>query len=77
MVATLERQAKKGQLILLFIRREDVSYPYFGERLDRRVELPVNGRATHADWVVVAPTVLFPPGNTPVVDRHGWRLFRT
>ena len=37
MVAALEREAHKGDTVALAIRREDVSYPYFGSRLDRRV----------------------------------------
>ena len=36
-VAALERRAQKGDTVALAIRREDVSYPYFGSRLDRRV----------------------------------------
>jgi hypothetical protein len=74
-VATLEREARKGDTIALAIRREDVSYPYFGSRLDRRVvflpQLP-------PDWLVVAPGKPFtaPYGPRLVVNSHGWRLYR-
>jgi hypothetical protein len=76
-VAALDRRARTGSVVALRIRREDVSYPFFGERLDRRVEFPVTGEAVGADWVVVAPGQLFPSVNTPIVDSHGWRLYRT
>jgi hypothetical protein len=76
-VATLERQARKGDTIALDIRREDVSYPYFGSRLDRHVEF-VTAAPTEADWLVVAPGEKFqPPGYRRLpTGGHGWRLFR-
>jgi hypothetical protein len=79
-VATLEREAKRNDRIDLVIRREDVSYPYFGSRLDRQVTF---AGASHGqafpEWQVVAP------GEKPerlggerlVVNRDGWRLYRT
>jgi hypothetical protein len=72
-VSYLESHAKKGQTIELDIRRKDVSYPYFGERLDRRVEFrPTTG----PDWVVVAPGSPAQPISFPAVVRsHGWSLF--
>jgi hypothetical protein len=59
----------------LIIRREDVSFPYFGSRLDRHVmfrPFPT------ADWIVVAPGFpgLSTSGNTLVVNSNGWRLYR-
>ncbi len=77
-VSTLEKQARKGDTIALAIRREDVSYPYFGSRLDRKVEFAFAGAATSkAKWLVVAPGEhLQPPGYTGVVGSHGWRLYR-
>ncbi|HZR91579.1 MAG TPA: hypothetical protein VFA44_04135 [Gaiellaceae bacterium] len=73
-VAALERQARKGETVALAIRREDVSYPYFGSRLDRFVELG----ARPAQWLVAAPGVQARAGPSMrlVVDRHGWRLYR-
>ncbi len=76
-VAALEKQARKGDTIALAIRREDVSYPYFGSRLDRRVEFAFAAGSTAADWLVVAPgKTLQPPGYRGVVNSHGWRLYR-
>src|SRR5262249_1632829 len=68
-VATLERRARKGDTIALAIRRKDVSYPFFGERLDRRVvfvDVPpsnvISRTPRKATWLVVAPgRVLGPP----------------
>ncbi len=91
-VATLEREARKGDTIELAIRREDVSYPYFGSRLDRRVVFAgdeatgvVMRAPAEANWLVVAPgMVLGPPDpvrnlNLPwkrVAGGHGWMLYR-
>ena len=76
-VATLERQARKGDTIALAIRRKDVSYPYFGERLDRRVVF-VGAARPEADWLVVAPRE--PAHRAPawkfVAGGNGWRLYR-
>jgi hypothetical protein len=75
-VATLERQAAKGDTIALDIGREDVSYPYFGSRLDRRVEF-VQGSVSTPAWVVVAPGIPAQPiGLHLVVNSHGWHLYR-
>ena len=81
-VATLEREAKKGQTIALAIRREDVSYPFFGEKLDRRVVF-VNGPPQTfrqgPDWIVVAPGARKPVTSwvpRRVVNSNGWRLYR-
>lgn len=76
-VAALDREAKKGETVALNIRRKDVSYPYFGSRLDRRVEFIPFGGSFASDWYVAAPG--FPPltsGATLVVNSHGWRLYR-
>ena len=82
MVAALERRANKGDTIALAIRREDVSYPYFGERLDRHV-LFVKGPPQlfrkRPDWIVVAPGSRKPAVyKVPrlLVDSHRWRLYR-
>jgi len=74
-VATLDREAKKGQTVLLDIRRKDVSYPYFGANLDRRVVFETSIQPT-ADWLVVAPGQSKADGYLPVVDSHGWQLYR-
>lgn len=90
-VAALERGAHKGDTVALAIRREDVSYPYFGSRLDRRVVFTGDQRTgvviktpAGARWLVVAPGVsLGPPESQgasppwkPVAGGHGWRLYR-
>src|SRR5581483_8023167 len=78
-VAYLEKHARKGQSIVLDIRRKDVSYPYFGERLDRHVDFVIGPTA---DWIVAAPgseVRHIAPGKYScfvVVDSHGWRLCR-
>ncbi len=77
-VAALERGAGKGDTVALAIRREDVSYPYFGSRLDRHVVF-ARGR-TGAEWVVVAPGESLAPaglaGYSLVAGGRGWRLYR-
>jgi hypothetical protein len=74
-VATLEREARKGDTIALEIRREDVSYPYFGSRLDRHLEFATAMQPT-TDWFVAAPGQDKPPGYRLVVDSHEWQLYR-
>ena len=85
-IAALDRRAKGGQTIALAIRREDVSYPFFGGVLDRHVEfLPSSSSHRSPTWIVLAPGVANRPlpGSRPVtlsptliVDSHGWRLLR-
>jgi hypothetical protein len=90
-VATLEREAKKGQTIALAIRRKDVSYPYFGSRLDRRVDFVRHPTSTtllsppRVEWLVTAPGFDLYPRSEPagfrlpwnrIVDSHGWVLYR-
>ncbi len=81
-VATLDKQAKKGQTIGLLIRRNDVSYPFFGGDLNRRVVfLP---SPSGANWIVVAPgepsIVPYPGAPLPpkflLVNENGWRLYK-
>jgi len=77
-LAELERRALSGAVIALRVRREDVSYPFFGERLDRRVVFADRGSPPGADWFVVAPGRASPTGRwRPVVRNRGWRLYRT
>jgi hypothetical protein len=83
-VATLEREARKGDTIALAIRREDVSYPYFGSRLDRHVVFTSIDQAfeQNTTWIVVAPglrrrrPVTDPLSRRLVVNSHGWFLIR-
>jgi 4-amino-4-deoxy-L-arabinose transferase-like glycosyltransferase len=74
-VAALEQKARKGDTIALAIRREDVSYPYFGSRLDRHV---VFAPRVAPDWYVVAPGEGVQGAYIAglVVNWHGWRLYR-
>jgi hypothetical protein len=65
----LEEEAADGDTVALQIRQDDVSYPFFGADLDRRIVF-VEGAAgldEEADWLVVAP------GLTPDVCTRGWR----
>ena len=90
-VAALERRAKKGDTVALAIRREDVSYPFFGERLDRRVLFvprPKPGSLLappRVEWLVTAPGWSLYPFSVPagsrgpwahIVDGHSWVLYR-
>jgi hypothetical protein len=85
-VATLERQARKGDTIALWIRREDVSYPYFGSRLDRRVVFvspETVSELKEARWIVAGPVQPGPfhvnclrGACVLVVNSHGWKLYR-
>ena len=69
--------------IAIRLRQDDVSYPYFGAALDRRVTFVSGERGADlvdADWLVVAPGLhLAPcPGAWTAVPsgETGWRLFR-
>ena len=79
-VATLEQRARKGDTIALAIGRENVSYPYFGSRLDRRVVFGTDARTLDgAAWLVLAPgtTATLPSGWSRVTTGDGgWRLYR-
>jgi hypothetical protein len=65
----LEEEAADGDTVALQIRQDDVSYPFFGADLDRRVVFveETGGLDEEADWLVVAP------GLTPDVCAQGWR----
>ena len=65
----VEDQAADGDTVGLMIRQDDVSYPFFGADLDRRVVFveETGGLDAEADWLVVAP------GLTPDVCDAGWR----
>ena len=73
-VAALEQRAKKGDTIPLEIGREDVSYPFFGEKLagadlQRRT-------SSNADWMVVgAGHGRGRSTGAAPVDSNGWRLY--
>ena len=65
----VEDQAADGDTVALQIRQDDVSYPFFGADLDRRVVFveETGGLDAEADWLVVAP------GLTPDICDEGWR----
>jgi hypothetical protein len=54
----IEEYAEPGDRIVLRLRQDDVSYPYFGAALDRHITF-VSGeqdaKLANADWLVVAP----------------------
>jgi hypothetical protein len=69
-VLALENRAKAGDTVALRIRQDDVSYPFFGGSLDRRIVFVGPGGAgldTDADWLGVAP------GLTAPTCAAGWR----
>ena len=65
----LEEEAGDGDTVALQIRQDDVSYPFFGADLDRRIVFveETGGLDAEADWLVVAP------GLTADVCDEGWR----
>ncbi len=65
----VEEKATEGDTVALMIRQDDVSYPFFGADLDRRVVFveDTGGLDEEADWLVVAP------GLTADVCDEGWR----
>jgi hypothetical protein len=78
----LEQLVRDGETVALAIRQDDVSYPFFGADLDRRVvfvgnERPLGGSE---DWLVVAPGVEATAcasgwQREPEVE-PGWSLYR-
>ncbi len=66
----LEEEADDGDTVALQIRQDDVSYPFFGADLDRRIVFveETGGLDERADWLVVAP------GLTGDICDEGWRL---
>jgi 4-amino-4-deoxy-L-arabinose transferase-like glycosyltransferase len=79
-VQTIEDRAAKGSTIAVRLRPQDVTFPYFGDRLDRRVLfVPANGKGLDgADWLVLAPgqTTVLPPGWQRVATGgYGWRVY--
>jgi hypothetical protein len=68
----IEDQAVDGDTVALQIRQDDVSYPFFGADLDRRLVFvdATGGLGEEADWLVVAP------GLTANVCDEGWRSLR-
>jgi 4-amino-4-deoxy-L-arabinose transferase-like glycosyltransferase len=78
----LEQEAADGDTVALRIRQDDVSYPYFGADLDRRVVFveDTGGLDAEADWLVVAPGLdadICAAGWRPrPTGEQGWRLYR-
>ncbi len=80
-LAAIDRLARPGDRLALAIRQDDVSYPYFGADLARKVVfLGKQGVRNDMDWLVEAPgsdTVPCASGWTRVpLDEPGWRLYR-
>ncbi len=64
-----EHVPRRAPLVLL-LGVDDLGYPMFGPRLERRVELVASGERAdpqHADWLVADPT------RADRVDRMCWR----
>ena len=79
----VDLHTRPGDTIALRLRQDDVTYPYFGARLDRRVVLAPVGKDEalgDADWLVVAPGLSAPACKrawTDVSSEIGaWRLYR-
>jgi hypothetical protein len=77
----LEQRAADGDTVALQIRQDDVSYPFFGADLDRRIVFveATGGLDEEADWLVVAPGLTADAcdnGWRPLpVDEPGWRVY--
>jgi hypothetical protein len=78
----LEQQAAPGDTVALRIRQDDVSYPFFGADLDRRIVFveETGGLDASADWLVVAPglaaDVCDEGWHSLPVAEPDWRLYR-
>ncbi len=80
-VATLDRLSRAGDRVALAIRQDDVSYPYFGGRLDRKVVFLGKQQARNdMDWLVEAPGFDVVPCRSGwrrvPLDEPGWQLYR-
>jgi hypothetical protein len=81
-VRVLDDEAARGATVALRIRQDDVSYPFFGADLDRRIELldATHGLRGGEDWLVIAPGLSVATckrgwKEIPVLDA-GWRVYR-
>jgi hypothetical protein len=80
----LEQEAWPGDTVALRIRQDDVSYPYFGADLDRRVVFVAGngvGLSSEVEWLVVAPGLQVPTAcpeawRSLPTGEPGWRLYR-
>ncbi len=81
--AAVARLTRRGDTIALRLRQDDVTFPYFGSKLDRRVVLAPDGKdaaLSDADWLVVAPGLSAPSctsaWKTVASGLGAWRLYR-
>ncbi len=79
----IESQADHDATVALRIRQDDVSYPYFGAELDRRivfVDGQGEGLVGREDWLVVAPGLRVKTCASGWLEvpaqEAGWRLYR-
>lgn len=81
-LGALEERAAAGDTVALRIRQDDVSYPFFGADLDRRIVFvdDTGGLDEKADWLVVAPglsaAVCSAGWHSLPTGEPGWRLYR-
>ena len=81
--AAVAKLTRRGDTIALRLRQDDVTFPYFGSKLDRRVILAPDGKdaaLSDADWLVVAPGLSAPSctsaWKTAASGLGAWRLYR-
>ena len=72
---------RDGETVALRLNSDNVSYPYFGDGLDRRIVYvdDEGGLDADADWLVVAPGLnveICPAGWRRELAAGGWRLYR-
>jgi len=78
----IEQETADGDTVALQIRQDDVSYPFFGADLDRRIVFveETGGLDEEVDWLVVAPglraDVCEEGWRSLPVGEPGWRLYR-
>jgi hypothetical protein len=81
LVSHLDDRARDGETVALRLNSDNVSYPFFGDGLDRRIVFvdDESGLDAGADWLVVAPglsAAICPAGWRRDVAAEGWRLYR-
>jgi hypothetical protein len=79
----IDELAEPGDVVALRLRQDDVSYPYFGAGLDRRVVFVRpggQGLRGDEDWLVAAPGLsasLCTAGWSDIpTEQPGWRVYR-
>jgi hypothetical protein len=79
LVELLEDLVEDGQTVALRLRSDNLSYPYFDPKGDRRTVFSGPVPPEDADWLIVSPGVraeLCPTGWRREFATEGWQLYR-